>query len=116
MATWPTDLPQEPIEDAFEETLPDNVLKTQMDVGPPKRRRRTLANVTPITCGLKLTATQVEALKTFYVTTSVSGTQSVQWVHPRTGVSVDMMFGSPPKFSSLGGGFYLATLQMEILP
>ncbi len=44
MATWPATLPA-PALSSLRETPPDNLIRTQMDKGPAKVRRRTTANV-----------------------------------------------------------------------
>ncbi len=116
MATWPATLPQEPMEQGYNEVAPDNILRTQMDVGPAKLRRRTLSNTRPVTISLRLSAAQIEILDAFYMTDLVSGSQTIQWVHPRTGVSKDLRFTAPPQYLESSDGWYTATCQLEVMP
>jgi len=114
MATWPT-LPA-PIINTFNETLPDNVIRTSMDKGPAKVRRRTTANVRPIQFSMVLTEAQVATLDTFYNTTTLSGAQEFDYTHPRTGATVSARFTQPPAYSDINGLAYRVEVQLEILP
>ncbi|QLH37711.1 MAG: hypothetical protein HWD60_00095 [Defluviicoccus sp.] len=42
-AVWPSSLPQKPLVDGFSETAPNLVVRSPMDVGPAKVRRRATA-------------------------------------------------------------------------
>ena len=59
MTVWPSSLPA-PLLSTFKETPPDNVIRTSMDVGVAKVRKRTSANVRPISFSLMLTPAQVD--------------------------------------------------------
>ncbi len=59
MAIWPVTLPQRFLaEPGVEETMPDIVIETEMDAGPPKIRRRYTAGYRHVTGSLKLTRAQ----------------------------------------------------------
>ena len=116
MATWPATLPSYVLVEGYSEMPPVNSIRTQMDVGPPKVRRRSTAAPRPITCKQHMTKTQVAILDTFYVTTLSSGVDPFDWTHPRTGASVSFTFTEPPTYESLGGTAWGVTLKLEILP
>jgi hypothetical protein len=114
MATWPT-LPA-PIINSYSETLPDNVIRTSMDKGPAKVRRRTTANTAAMQYAMVLTAAQVATLSTFYTTTTLSGAQEFDYTHPRTGATVTARFTAPPTYSDINGRAYRVEVALEILP
>jgi len=117
MTTWPSSLPS-PALDTFTETPPNNAISTQMDKGPDKVRRRTTANVRPISFSMKLTSTQVETLDDFYTNTTFSGVVDFDYTHPRTNQPVTARFkaGSPPQYSESSGVLWNASVELEILP
>jgi hypothetical protein len=87
-----------------------------MDKGADKVRRRSTANVRPIGFSLSLTEAQVEILDTFYVTTTLSGSVEFDFIHPRTGATVEARFVSPPSYSEREAVMYSCSVQLEILP
>ena len=114
MATWP--LTNYVLIDGYSENPPNNAIRSEMDEGPPKTRRMSIAARRPITVQKHLNKSQVAILDTFYDTTLVNGTIEFDWVHPRTGSSVEMMFTEPPVYESLGGTSWMVSMKLEILP
>lgn len=115
MATWPATLPA-PALNTLSETPPDNVIRTKMDKGPDKVRRRTTANIRPISFTLILTPTQTATLDTFYDTTTFSGADEFDYTHPRTGDAVKARFVEPPQYSENEGVLYNCSISLEIMP
>ena len=115
---WPATVPDYLIKDGLSETAPQNAIRTNMDAGPPKVRRRGTAAVRPISGRIKMTATQADALDTFYTTTTKYGTLDFEWKHPRTRATVSMHFVGAPAFAPYGteGNRWIASLALEILP
>ncbi len=116
MVDWPTALPDKPLAEGFAETVPDQVLRTEMDQGPAKLRRKTTAGVRRIQAKYILSATQVAALDSFYDTDLKAGSLSFSYTHPRTGVLETVRFMAPPEYASVNGHYFQTNLQMEILP
>src|SRR5437870_11881029 len=106
MAVWPASLPQTVFADGYKEEFPMNALRTQMDAGPPKMRRRYTAAFRPFTGTEIFTTAQVATLDTFFVTTLQGGALAFDWSHPRTGAAASVRFTKPPVVTSLGGGVY----------
>ncbi len=115
MVDYPASLPAPLVSDFIEET-PDFAIRTDMDAGIAKVRRRFTAISTPIQFGLVLTEAQASTLDTFYRTTTSGGTVEFNMAHPRTGTVVTCRFTAPPAYSLLGSKAYRVSLQMEILP
>lgn len=116
MATWPATL-SPPLANTFRETPPDNSLRTQMDKGPAKVRRRTTAGTRPIAFEMACDNDQLDALDTFYTDTTFSGTDEFTYTHPRTGDVVSARFTSPPSWSDMNTGqTWNVSIELEIMP
>lgn len=116
-ATWPAALPPLVAVDGYGEQPPDTALRTRMDAGPAKVRRRFTAGPRPLSVRLDLDATQVEALDAFYVTTLEGGALAFDWMHPRTQAATALRFVRPPAYRPLSSdAAWSAALQLEILP
>jgi len=117
MIVWPASLPQEPLLQGFGEQVPNTVIRSQMEAGPSKVRRRFTAGVRNIDCQMRLTADQLETLDAFFMTTIAGGALSFDWKHPRNGTAVTFRFIEPPSYSPVARGtVWHASLRLEILP
>jgi len=118
--SWPATLPQKQfLGTTFNPQ--DNVLRTDMETGPPSRRKRFTAIYTDVDVPLLLTGAQVQTLETFYNTTLESGALEFDWEHPITDATVSYSFRSPPTYDLIGGGTpdtrtYATTLRLRIEP
>lgn len=115
MATWPATLPA-PAIDSLRESPPKNKLRTQMDKGPAKQRRRTTANTRPLSFVLKLTAAQVQILDDFFTGDTAYGVTEFNYTHPRTGDSVTAQFVDEPQYNEQAGVLYNVSVSLEVLP
>lgn len=115
MASFPATLPA-PLIGNFNETPPDLVVRTKMDAGVDKVRRRFSAGATNIKFSIKLTEAQVAILDTFFVATTNGGADEFTYKHPRTKSNVTARFKSPPSYSDIDGRNYNVGLEIEILP
>jgi hypothetical protein len=102
MATWPEDLPQRFLKNSYKDQEPDLVLKTEMDVGPPKMRLRpgAKANVRPFSGDMRLTLTQKAALSDFYLDNC-----AVSFDFPDPGAesgTIPVIFTAPPEYADTG--------------
>jgi len=117
MPTWPGTLPTSPEGPGYSEVLPNTLIRTNMDAGPPKVRQKFTAGVRPFTMSWMLTKAQVATLDTFYVTTLKGGALSFDGLaQPRTQAAVTFRFVEPPTYAYLGPDTWRAQTKMEILP
>lgn len=116
MPQWPETLPQSPLNDSFRESLPQSVLRTEMDQGPAKTRQRTTAATGKISFSLLLTLAQAQALEGFFQETLAGGSLSFIFTHPRTGAAVSCRFLRPPEFTAQGGVHFRSAIELETLP
>ncbi|RUM06819.1 hypothetical protein [Rhizobium chutanense] len=63
--SWPSSLPQMFLRDGYSEEGADNLIASNVSVGPAKVRRRTTANVRPITGSMMMNETQYQAFIDF---------------------------------------------------
>lgn len=116
MVAWPTGNQFVPLLNSLEETPPMNAIRSTMDRGPDKGRRRTTANVRPLSFKLFLTKADVAVFDTFFVTGTFSGVGEFSYTHPRTKESVTARFVQEPVYSERSGVGYEVSVALEVLP
>lgn len=112
---WPSALPQSFLRDGFGEEGADNIIVSEMSVGPAKTRRRTTANVFPITGGMRMTDTQLAAFKTFVKVDIADRALPFTFPDPYGGADLLVRMKSPHKVSSMGLEWRVE-LDLEVLP
>lgn len=116
MPVWPSTLPSSPLLDGFRETVPDNVLRTDMERGPAKTRRRTTSAVRKLSVNYLMSKAQVADLETFYGTELLGGSIAFDTMHPRSAAAISCRFVKPPVYSSANGEYFRVALELEVLP
>jgi len=107
MAEWPSDLPNFATPSGYQESFGNNIIRSGMDLGPAKLRRRATAAVRVISFTQTLTSEQIQILESFYLTTLQHGSLPFTWTHPRTGIAIaNVQFAEPPSITPSGGGNY----------
>lgn len=113
---WPITLPQTPMMRGYNESPGDNVIRTNMDVGPPKVRRRSTSAPRPLSLVIRCTTAQIDLLDGFYTGDCREGSLPFDWKHPRTGAATTYMWGAPPAYTPVFGDYWEATLKVEAQP
>jgi hypothetical protein len=115
---WPTSLPQSP-QKGYSETGGVLVLRSPMDSGPAKQRRR---GARPQTMQLSfiMTSAQVAVLENF-VEDTLRGTARYGFRHPRTQAMVEVRIvpqsdGVMYTNTYLAPDYWTVSLQLEVLP
>ena len=116
MATWPATLPQSLSRRGYEEAEGDNVIRTTVDIGPQKRRRRFTAVVRPLRGTMVFTNTQLETFRTFFSTDVFDGALGFTFPDQRGTGTVIVVFAEPPSWANVGGDNYRIALNLEIQP
>lgn len=116
MPTWPVSLPQKPLRDGYQEVEADTNVRTPMDTGPAKVRRRFTAGPRPFTCTFEFTGAQLATFKTFVRTTLLNGSLAFDMAEPIAGTTASFRQKSPPRTVSVGGDNYQTTWELEALP
>ncbi len=110
MSTWPSKF--KILRDSFTENLPDRVISSNMDVGPAKKRRRTILVSYRVNLTTVIAMSDVDEFKQFYLDNDVG---VFDFVHPRTNQTVKARFASVPA-PVLNETYYTASVELEILP
>lgn len=116
MATWPLTLPQSPLLEGYRETPHDSTIRSPMDVGPSKFRRRSTVEGADIATAFVLTSSQVADLDTFYDSTLSRGVDAFDWTDPRLGTSESYRFTARPSYALLAPDLWRVEIQLERLP
>lgn len=115
-AVWPPSLPQVPLAAAFDEQLPDVVLRTEMDAGPAKTRRRFAVGVGTLAVTMFLDEAQQVTFDAFYGTTVEGGALRFEFTHPRTGATREMRTVNPVALPKHKPNLFRLQMQLEVLP
>jgi len=79
---WPASLPQRLLIKSYSESPADVLLRTSMDFGPAKVRRRGTAGPRPVSGSIIVTAAELATFKTFFNTTLLGGSLRFRWRDP----------------------------------
>ena len=114
---WDSDLPQELLVNGYGQSYPNVTIKSEMDAGPAKVRRRFTAGVAPVSGTMIMDATELAALDTFYNTTLLGGSLRFSWTKPPAhSVACEMRFTEPPTWTAIEPGMYQVSMSFEVLP
>lgn len=117
MATWPATLPGLVLLDGYQETQQDIVIRSTVDVGPPKLRARYTVAPQVFNVAFAITDAQKATLKTFFSSTLTFGVLPFDWSHPDLGTAIELSFrGVPPVYSAIGGGMWRVAFQLYEVP
>jgi hypothetical protein len=114
--SWPATLPQDLFQDGYSEALPNNLLRSPMDVGPAKVRRR-MTSATKLLQGMqRMTPAELAEFIAFYEGSLLSGVLRFAWKRPLGGAAVEMRFTEPPSWTAISGECCEVSMRLEILP
>lgn len=82
MPFWPTALPQAPLKDGYSDTAPDQLLRSDMESGPAKVRRRGTAKPHVAACTYVFTDEEATIFEDFALGTLAGGALAFDWWHP----------------------------------
>jgi len=115
MPTYPSTLPAPRI-DSLQETPADLLLRTKMDSGVDKVRKKFSFGADQLSYIIRLTLEQRNTLMTFYKTTVSSGAATFDYTNPITGEAVTARFVKAPAPKLSGHKMYDANIDIEIIP
>lgn len=116
MPTWPAELPQSPQVAGYSESPQSQVLRTQMDAGPAKTRRRFTAATRTIPVRYQLTAEQVAVFEAWFENVIAGGALPFDWPY-RAGVVTALVAGEPPyRLTPVAGPWWQLDMQLELQP
>lgn len=115
MASWPSSLPQKPLR-GVSETRESNVIRSPVELGPAKLRRRYTVDIILFSVTLPMTKSEVDTFNAFYETTIDHGSLAFDWIHPRTEVANVFRLRTAPSYTTLGKDNYQISFEMELIP
>lgn len=115
---WPVSLPQSP-QKGFSESGGALIVRTPMDAGPAKMRRRA-KSVNKLTLTFIMTDVQVNTLEDF-IDNSIKGTARFGFTHPRKNTIVEVRIvpqgeGDLYTLTYLAPGYWTVAMTFEVLP
>ena len=116
MAVWPATLQQKLNTESFSEKFGETLLRSDMDIGPAKVRRRFTKGVDEISCSINLDFDEYDDFSVFFKTTVNGGATPFTFIHPISGLTVSVRFKEPPTISPLGGRKFRVSMLWEVLP
>jgi hypothetical protein len=113
-AVWPSNVPHEPEQGGYGETIASNLASFSPDVGPPTTWRRSTIKSTKIQATILMTGAERDLFTTFFTDTLGDGALPFTWTNPAYGVSKRYTFdpGSPPQWASVGYDLYRVQLNI----
>lgn len=116
MPAWPSNLPDFVLRDGYEEGFKDLVVRTKMDTGTTKRRRRFSDGPEAHTFPIQFTNNELDIFKAFYEDDLSAGALSFTKTHPRTEIIETWAFAAPIQPTvALGPDTYAVLLPLEKL-
>lgn len=114
MAQWPEKFC--PLSGTYRESPANNLIRSSMDIGPAKVRRRTTANTKPVSFNIFVKNENMAEFETFFNDTLASGALEFDFKHPRTEQNVKARFMDIPNYSDRSGVGYNISIALEIMP
>ncbi len=113
---WPGGLPQRPSVSGYQESFAETALRTPMEAGAAKLRRRFTAAPRQMELSFRMTPAQVALVRTFFEDTTAGGTLPFDWVHPRDGTTSSYRFMEPPRVSATAANLFSISIKLEQMP
>lgn len=104
-ATWPAGIPACPAD--WSEQDRDQVIRTAVDVGPGKTRRRATRQTTRAQARFVMSRDQWVTLRNWFRFDAAGGATAFAWPHPITGEALAWRFTQPPTASVIEQSGYL---------
>lgn len=113
---WPPSLPAYVLQSGYGEDFQDQNLRTPMDGGAVKTRRRFSGRFDLINVRLIMSAAQVATFETFYFTTLMGGSLVFDWVHPRTQAAKTLQIIGKVQIGPADGDNFTVSMKIEVKP
>lgn len=113
---WPTELQDTINTDSFQYQIGDTAIRSDMDVGPAKVRRRYTRSVDKIQMAFNLNQTDWDFFYEFFNTTLNGGVTPFTYYNPLSGETETWRAVSPPSVRPFGYQTYVVSMQVERLP
>lgn len=113
---WPLSLPDWLRREGHSETEGDTVLRTQMEYGQDKVRKRFTKGIDSISSNMLLSKEQKPIFKEFFRTSLGGGALKFKFKDPYTQLDVVYRFSDMPVYTEIGGGWVNVTFNVQVIP
>jgi hypothetical protein len=100
----------------FQVSFGETVLRSDMEVGPAKVRRRNTKGIDKFSASIDLSVAEYTTFKNFYTTSLNGGVLSFNFDHPITREETEFRFAETPNVRPLGGIEFRVTMVWEEVP
>lgn len=114
-AAFPASLQQYVNSDSFSYQFGETTIRSNMDIGPAKIRRRTTRPIDTLSGTILLSVSQFTVFETFFNTTINGGANRFTLPHPITGVVSEFRFTKPPSVRNVGPIVFSLSMEWEKL-
>lgn len=117
-ATWPAQLQDLLNTEGFSYDIGTTTIRTEMDIGPAKVRRRMTKSVDNISAVIFVNESQYSDLYYFFDTTLNGGVGTFNFLHPITQATIEARFIEAPSYTPVGSGgiMFKASMKWEVMP
>jgi len=100
----------------YTEQAEPNIIRSDVEVGPAKTRRRYTKPIINIKASMVVTAAQLQVFDDFYHGPLMSGALRFLFKDPRTGVQKEFRFIDPPVYQPITAENWAVEMSIEVLP
>lgn len=112
---WPESLPQLILEDSYSGVAGDNVLRSEMELGPPKNRLQPTLRGREVSLEVRLTKAEYEQFLEWWEEDLRYGAETIAWRDPARDTAAELRVLAPFN-ESAEEGYMVIDLEAEILP
>ncbi len=116
METWPLTLQQKLNVAGFRVQVGSTVVRSSMDTGPGKVRRRFTDGVDRYSCTIDLDFDLYQTFRTFFDTQLAGGAMTFEFVDPFSQTPEIFRFAEEPSIDPLGGRVFRVGMVWEKIP
>lgn len=93
-----------------------NVIRSGVEVGPAKLRRRYTMPIRNVKASMKLTTDELRIFDTFFHSVLMSGVKRFLFADPVSGTQKEYRFIDPPVYSPISEEFWSIEMSLEMVP
>lgn len=111
--SWPTQLQDKLSSDNFTYNIGETKIRSDMDIGPAKVRRRFTRAIDTLNCSIQLKYQDFLILRNFHEVTLNGGVNEFEYEHPFTHEMAVFRMVVPPSMSPIGSGGVMFNVSMQ---
>ena len=113
---WPSTLPDRFQSSSYGVSMADGRIRSEMDSGPAKVRRRSSAMPAPLSGVMYVRPAQIATIRAFVKNNLLGGSLAFRFPDPLTRELLLVRFVELPSWSCVSGDIYSDNMNLEILP